>query len=175
VFTPYKNCNIETRSRDYATVDEVVFSPCRAEQCQAEPSRGEPSRTKLWTSHSSRRIVSPPLLPGNSYKHLDEARVGNGHMTASAVPSRVSSDAIKAFSHLSDAGFIGVRSSSYQPVLRSSRELLIADSRGRLLVKMTKWRVNRRTDLCVIIEVWNCYSCVLRAVAGKRLVETEKS
>jgi hypothetical protein len=30
VFTPSKNCNIETRSRDYATVDEAVFSPCRA-------------------------------------------------------------------------------------------------------------------------------------------------
>jgi hypothetical protein len=27
IFTQCKNCNIETRSRDYATVDEVVFSP----------------------------------------------------------------------------------------------------------------------------------------------------
>jgi hypothetical protein len=31
VFTPCKNCNIETHSRDYATVNEAVFSPCRAE------------------------------------------------------------------------------------------------------------------------------------------------
>jgi hypothetical protein len=31
VFTPCKNCNIETRSRGYATVDEAVFSPWRAE------------------------------------------------------------------------------------------------------------------------------------------------
>jgi hypothetical protein len=31
VFTPCKNCNVETCSRDYATVDEAVFSPCRAE------------------------------------------------------------------------------------------------------------------------------------------------
>jgi hypothetical protein len=31
VFTPCKNCNFETRYRDYATVDEAVFSPCRAE------------------------------------------------------------------------------------------------------------------------------------------------
>jgi hypothetical protein len=31
VFTPCKNCNFETRSRDYATVGEAVFSPCRAE------------------------------------------------------------------------------------------------------------------------------------------------
>jgi hypothetical protein len=29
VFTSCKNCNFETRSRDYATVDEAVFSPCR--------------------------------------------------------------------------------------------------------------------------------------------------
>jgi hypothetical protein len=29
VFTPCKNCNIETRSHDYETVDEAVFSPCR--------------------------------------------------------------------------------------------------------------------------------------------------
>jgi hypothetical protein len=49
VFTPCKNCNIETRSRDYAIVDEAVFSPCRAEQNRTEP----------WTSRSSRRIASP--------------------------------------------------------------------------------------------------------------------
>jgi hypothetical protein len=30
VFTSCKNCNFETRSRDYETVDEAVFSPCRA-------------------------------------------------------------------------------------------------------------------------------------------------
>jgi hypothetical protein len=35
VFTQYKNYNIQTRSRDYATVDEAVFSPCRTEQCRA--------------------------------------------------------------------------------------------------------------------------------------------
>jgi hypothetical protein len=28
VFTPRKSCNLETCSHDYATVDEVVFSPC---------------------------------------------------------------------------------------------------------------------------------------------------
>jgi hypothetical protein len=41
VFTPCKNCNMETPSRDYATVDEAVFSPCRTEQSRAEPSRDE--------------------------------------------------------------------------------------------------------------------------------------
>jgi hypothetical protein len=35
VFTPCNNCNLETRSRDYATVDEAVFSPCRAEPHRA--------------------------------------------------------------------------------------------------------------------------------------------
>jgi hypothetical protein len=57
VFTPCKNCNIETRSRDYATVDEAVFSPCRAES--------------------------------RSYKHLDNARVGKGHVTASVVTQQL--------------------------------------------------------------------------------------
>jgi hypothetical protein len=69
-----KNCNIETRSRDYATVDEAIFSV---------PSRAV-------TSRASRRIASLRLLPGNSYKHLDDARVGKGHVTASEVTSRVS-------------------------------------------------------------------------------------
>jgi hypothetical protein len=31
------------------------------------------------------RIASPRLLPGNSYKHMGDARVGKGHVTASAV------------------------------------------------------------------------------------------
>jgi hypothetical protein len=57
VFVPCKNCNIETRSRDYATVDEAVFSPCRAEL--------------------------------HSYKHLDTARVGKGHVTVSAVTQQL--------------------------------------------------------------------------------------
>jgi hypothetical protein len=68
VFTPCKNCNIETRSHDYATVDEAVFSP----------------------SHDDPRIASPRLLPGNSYKHLNDTRVGKGHVTASALMSHVS-------------------------------------------------------------------------------------
>jgi hypothetical protein len=41
------------------------------------------------TSHSSRRIASPRLLPGNSYKHLDDARVGKGHVTALAVTQQL--------------------------------------------------------------------------------------
>jgi hypothetical protein len=58
VFTPCKNCNLETRSHDYATVDEAVFSPCRAE------------------SH----LVPPHLLLSDSCKHLEDARVGRGNV-----------------------------------------------------------------------------------------------
>jgi hypothetical protein len=113
VFTPWKNYNFETRSRDYATVDEAVFSPCRAEPCRAEPSRAV--NESLIASH---RLASPRLLPGNSYKHLDNARVGKGHVTASAVTSLVSSDTtIKAFTRMSDPR-----------VYRSSQEQLSARS-----------------------------------------------
>jgi hypothetical protein len=46
---------------------------------------------------------STPLLPGNSYKHLDDARVGKGYVTVPAVTSRVSNEtAMKAFSRMSD-------------------------------------------------------------------------
>jgi hypothetical protein len=83
VFTPRKNCNIKTRSHDYATVDEAVFSPCRE-----EPSSDVTWRVANLLASSS--IASPRLLPGNSYKHLDDARVGRGHVTASAVTSHVS-------------------------------------------------------------------------------------
>jgi hypothetical protein len=47
VFTPCKNCNIETRSRDYVTVDEAVFSACRA----------EPNRERV-----AHRVASPRLV-----------------------------------------------------------------------------------------------------------------
>jgi hypothetical protein len=138
--------------------------------------RSDPSRAEPWTSPSSRRIASSRLLPGNSYKHLDDARVGKGHVTASAVTSRVRSDAtIKAFFRKSDQGFIGVRSRSDQLVLESSREFSVADSRGRSVAKIKNWRVIRRTDSCVIFGVWNCYSCVLRAVASKRLMKSGES
>jgi hypothetical protein len=42
VFTSCKNRNLETCSRDYATVDEAVFSPCRVELCRVVPSRASP-------------------------------------------------------------------------------------------------------------------------------------
>jgi hypothetical protein len=42
LFTPCKNSNIETRSHDYATVVEAVFSPCRAEPSRAVTSRASP-------------------------------------------------------------------------------------------------------------------------------------
>jgi hypothetical protein len=148
IFTPYKNCNIETCSHDYATVDEAVFSLCRAEQNRAEPSWGEPSRTELSREQVPHCIASPRC----------QATAINTWMTQK----------LKRFLACQIQGFIGVRSSS-------SQVLTVADSRRRFVVKMKNWRVIRRRDLCVIVEVWNCYSCVLRAVAGKRLVETGKS
>jgi Fe2+ or Zn2+ uptake regulation protein len=68
VFTPCKNCNIETRSRDYATVDEAVFSSCRAEICRVVPSRASPRPAMLVTRRHCKR--------------LNDARVGKGHVTS---------------------------------------------------------------------------------------------
>jgi hypothetical protein len=93
---PCKNCNIETRSHDYATVDEAVFSPSRALPCRDES-----------------RIASPRLLPGNRYKILDDARVGKGTWPRQQWRHMFNSDAIieaqleVAFSRMSDQGFIG--------------------------------------------------------------------
>jgi hypothetical protein len=72
VFTPCKNCNFETSSRDYATVDVALFSPCWAELCRAVPSR-----------------ASPRLLLSDNCKRLDRATVRRGHVTSagSAVTS----------------------------------------------------------------------------------------
>jgi hypothetical protein len=78
VFTPCKNCNLETRSRNYATLDEAVFSPCRAELCRVVPSRDPPRR------------ATPRMWLSDSCKHLDDARVGMGNVTASAMTSCVS-------------------------------------------------------------------------------------
>jgi hypothetical protein len=95
VFTPYKNCNIETRSRNYTIADEAVFSLCHAEQSQAV-------NELLIVSH---RIAS--LLPGNSYKHLDDASVRKGHVTALPATQQ-----IKRFPACQIQGFIGVQFSS---------------------------------------------------------------
>jgi hypothetical protein len=58
VFTPCKNYNIETCSRDYTIVlvDEAVYSLCRAED-----SRPEPRRAEAGTYRHLRRIASPPV------------------------------------------------------------------------------------------------------------------
>jgi hypothetical protein len=54
VFTPYKNRNFETRSRDYVTVDEAMFSPCRA---------------------------APRFSLSDNCKRLDRSTVRMGHVT----------------------------------------------------------------------------------------------
>jgi hypothetical protein len=96
VFTPCKNYDIETCSRDYTTVEEAVFSPSQALPCRDES-----------------RIASPHLLPGNSYKHLGDARVGKGHMSASAVMSGVSTVA-QQLKHRWKECFPRVRSRVYR-------------------------------------------------------------
>jgi hypothetical protein len=49
-----KNCNNETRSRDYAVVEEAVYSPCRAEDSRPVPSRAEPIQP--WTSRQATAV-----------------------------------------------------------------------------------------------------------------------
>jgi hypothetical protein len=58
VFMPCKNCNIETPSRDYAIVDEAVFSPCRAEQSRSELRKAEPIQAVNKSLFASHRLTS---------------------------------------------------------------------------------------------------------------------
>jgi hypothetical protein len=150
VFTPCKNCNIETRSHDYETVDEAVFSPWRA-----------------LTSRASLRIASARLLLGNSYKYLDEARVRKGHVTALAVTSRASTGRNNwSVSRVSDQEFIGETEARSGVVIGQFlggrlQSVLGSRRRGMFIVTAKNWRVNRRTDLCIIFGVWDCGSfCV---------------
>jgi hypothetical protein len=73
--------------RKYAIVHEAVFFPCHAKD-----SRPEASHERITV-----RVTSPHLvLPGNSYKHLDDAGIRKGHVTALATTQ------LKAFSRMSD-------------------------------------------------------------------------
>jgi hypothetical protein len=120
VFMPCKNRNLITCSCNYATVDETVFSLYRAELRRVVPP-------------PTPRIASSRSLPGNSYKHLGDARVGMGHMTESAVMSRVSivlhnrSTFGRSVSRVSDQGFIGETEVRLQ-------WLSVGDNRGRFVV-----------------------------------------
>jgi hypothetical protein len=64
-------------------------------------------------------------LPGNNYKHLDDERVGKGHVTTSAVTQQ-----LKRFPH--------VRSRVYRSLQKelsvSSLEFSIGDNRGRFII-----------------------------------------
>jgi hypothetical protein len=158
VFTPCKNCNIETRSCDYATADKAMFSPCRAEL----------------------RILLPHLLPGNSYKHLDDARVGMGQVTASAVTSCIST-VTQQLKH-----FPRVRSRVYRRDWSSfTSQFSTGDNRGwfvvgeELIVWIEDFKCEWKTFfVCNILSVWFNGTVIIpvsRSVAGKQLVETEKS
>jgi hypothetical protein len=87
--------NFETRSRDYATVNEAVFSLCRAELCV--PCR-----------------AAPRLLLSDNCKHLDRATVRRGHVTSAfhsdvTHPQRVTPATVQnaAFFRVSDREFMG--------------------------------------------------------------------
>jgi hypothetical protein len=102
VFNPCKNCNFETRYRNYTTVDEAVFSPCRA---------------------------APRLLLGGNCKRLDRATVRRGHVTSAfrsdvTHPQRVTLYRT-LFLRVPDCGFIGETEVRFRRVLggRQLREV----------------------------------------------------
>jgi hypothetical protein len=113
--------------------------------------------------------LSPNSLPGNSYKHLNDARVGMGHLTStcSKMTSRVSPNSRALFFRMSDQGFIEETEAHLQAVLGERKLRKVSSLRE--LWSVLLWR----EDLCVILAVWNCGSSVLRSVARRRLVETE--
>jgi hypothetical protein len=143
VFSPCKNCNIETQSRDYATIDEAVFSPCLAEQSRAEPNR---AAINTWVTQEWGRVTWP-----------------RQHVT-----SRASSDAtIKAFSRMSDQVSITVRRrSSREFSMGDNRGRFVVKEDS--LWAVVSWVLGVsceecfwREDLCVIFGVWDSYSlCV---------------
>jgi hypothetical protein len=61
VFTPYKNYNVETRSRDYAIVDEMVYSPCCAEDSRPELRRAEALTSRYLHGITPPRVARQPL------------------------------------------------------------------------------------------------------------------
>jgi hypothetical protein len=144
VFTPFKNCNIKTRSSDYATLDEEVFSPCQAELCRAVTSRASP------------RIAWPRLLPGNIYKHLHDARVERGHVTASAVTSSVST-VTQQLKHRWKERFPLVRSR----VHRRNWSSLTSTCRWEIAVVLGR---NRRSVASCEQSSWEDFKCVVKTL-----------
>jgi hypothetical protein len=136
VFTPCKNCNIETGSRDYATVDEVVFSPCRAEVCRA------------FTSRASPRIAIPRSLLGDTLNAW--MTQGWGMVTWPPRVPQWRNSRRALFCRVSDRGLIGESGARLQAVL------------GEFSAWVMKiLRVNRRPNLFVTFGVWDCGSlCV---------------
>jgi hypothetical protein len=125
-------------------------------------------------------IASPRLLPGNSYKHLDDARVGKGHVTASAVTSPVST-VTQQLKHRWKERFPRVRSGVYWRDWDSfMSEFLVGGSHVRFVVgeDLIVWIEDFKCDvktLCVLqcSNNWSVWLivCVLRAVARRQLVK----
>jgi hypothetical protein len=59
VFTPCKDCNVITRSHDYATVEEAVFSLCQAELSSAVSRSLLGDTVNAWMTQEWRRVTWP--------------------------------------------------------------------------------------------------------------------
>jgi hypothetical protein len=82
---------------------------------RAVPSSGEQSRTEPSCEQVAHRVAWPHFVVARQrYKHLDDARVGKGHVTTSAVTQH-----LKRSPACQMRGFIGVRSSSSQELVHN--------------------------------------------------------
>jgi hypothetical protein len=132
-----------TRSRDYATAVEAVFSPCRAEPSSAVP---------WWVAH---RLALPRLLCCQATAiNTWMTQEWGGHVTASAVTSRVLR-VTQQLKHRWKGRFPRVRSrvykrdwSSFTSSSRWEIAVVLVSSR-RALWRVLMWR----EDLCVIFGV----------------------
>jgi hypothetical protein len=142
VFTPCKNCNIETRSRDYATVEKAVFSPCRAELCCAVTSRAsprlvccQPTAINTWMIHEWGGVT----WPRRQLRHAFQRWCNNWSTVGRSV------------SRVSDQGFIGETETRLQ-------EASVGDSRGKFvsceLWAVSLWRLKVWCEdfMCAIVQ-----------------------
>jgi hypothetical protein len=117
VFTPCENRNLETCPGDYATVDEAVFSPCRAEVYHAVTSRASPLITYPRLLCCQATAINP---------WMTQEWWSRDHVSSDV--TRFNSDATieapfeGAFPRVSDQGFIGETEARLQAVL-GSRQL----------------------------------------------------
>jgi hypothetical protein len=137
--------NLETRSRDYVTIDEAVFSPCQAELCRVVTSRAsarcQATAINTWKMQEWGWVTRPPRVP--KWRHVFPQWCNNRRAL---------------FSRVSDQRFIGETEARLQVVLE---EFSVADTCGRFMVG---------EDLIVWIEdlVWAVFSWVTDQFSSRR-------